>query len=177
MALSPELRSAWLPLPRTTTVVLVEDVQVQPHTQQRRCPALPTQNLFPPAHLDSHRDKTLRGQKFIQHPASQSQKHGSRPLAQPGVVHFMRTKIIRPHSTQRRAPPQSCTASGRWDASMAFPPEPSSRMMPFLPKTTLFFPTQTQNLEEMSLAQHGAPGRLWQLWMSCKSSRNFCPAL
>lgn len=27
--------------------------------------------------------------------------------------------------------------------------------MPFLPKTTLFFPTQTQKLEEMSLAQDG----------------------
>lgn len=31
------------------------------------------------------------------------------------------------------------------------------------PKPRSFFSTQTQKLEEMSLAQDGTPGRLWQL--------------
>lgn len=66
MALSPDLKSTWLPLPRTTTVVLIEDFQGQHHTQRRRRPALPTQDLFPPANLNSHHEKTLGGQKFIQ---------------------------------------------------------------------------------------------------------------
>lgn len=47
-------------------VVLIEDFQEQSHTQRRWCPALPMQSLFPPANLNSHPEKTLRGQKSIQ---------------------------------------------------------------------------------------------------------------
>lgn len=146
MALSPDLKSAWLPLPRTTMVVLIEDFQEQPHTQRRWCSALPTQNLFPLANLNSHHEKTLKRTEIHpaptgQHPAFQSQKHRCRPLAQPGVLHFRRTKIIWAHSIRHKATlPELHGQGGDGMPAWHFQPEPSPWEDAFPPQNHTLFP-------------------------------------
>lgn len=116
-------------------------------TPRALLPCPPTQNLFPPANLNSHHEKTLRGQKSIQLLLasillSQAKKHRSRPLSQPGFLHFVRNKIITPYNT--RLLPAHCQGreemgcqhgiSMPWD--VAFPPQNHDFFSQLRPKSS-----------------------------------------
>lgn len=136
MALSPDLRSIRLPLPRTT---LVEDYQLPVEGAASNAAALGScpahAELCPPANLSSHHEKTFpvcRGQKFIQfllasgllYKAKTALKSTdpsqqffiSREITKSGLTRY-NTMLLPACSQDTRAVP----AGRRWDARTAFP--------------------------------------------------------
>lgn len=106
----------------------------------------PRRTFFPLANLNSHHEKTLKRTEIHpaptgQHPAFQSQKHRCRPLAQPGVLHFRRTKIIWAHSIRHKATlPELHGQGGDGMPAWHFQPEPSPWDDAFPPQNHALFP-------------------------------------